>query len=99
MWIRSQNKQVITKLKNIRLKEIKENEYRILERINQEEDLILGIYSTKEKALKVLDEIQECLLKYTKGIKFSPDIMRKINFIFAEPFVYQMPRDDEVGDE
>lgn len=61
MWIRSQNKQVIMKPKNIRLKEIEENDYRILERINKEEDLILGIYSTKEKALKVLDKIHETL--------------------------------------
>lgn len=77
MWIRSQNKQVITKPKNIRLKE---NEYRILERINQEEDLILGTYSTKEKALKVLDKIHETL-----------DYELEMNLD-----VFQMPQEDEV---
>lgn len=80
MWIRSQNKQVITKPKNIRLKEIKENEYRILERINQEEDLILGTYSTKEKALKVLDKIHETLLS---------DLEMNLD-------VFQMSQEDEV---
>lgn len=80
MWIRSQNKQVITKFKNIRLKEIKENDYRILERINQEEDLILGTYSTKEKALKVLDKIHETLLS---------DLEMNLD-------VFQMPQEDEV---
>lgn len=80
MWIRSQNKQVITKPKNIRLKEIKENDYRILERINQEEDLILGIYSTKEKALKVLDKIHETL---NYELEMNLD-------------VFQMPQEDEV---
>lgn len=80
MWIRSQNKQVITKLKNIRIKEIKENEYRILERINQEEDLILGTYSTKEKALKVIDKIHETL---------NYDLEMNLD-------VFQMPQEDEV---
>lgn len=80
MWIRSQNKQVITKPKNIRLKEIKENDYRILERINKEEDLILGIYSAKEKALKVLDKIHETL---NYELEMNLD-------------VFQMPQEDEV---
>lgn len=80
MWIWSQNKQVITKLKNIRIKEIKENEYRILERINQEEDLILGTYSTKEKALKVIDKIHETL---------NYDLEMNLD-------VFQMPQEDEV---
>lgn len=80
MWIRSQNKEVITKPKNIRLKEIEKDNYRILERINQEEDLILGIYSTKEKALKVLDKIHETLLY---------DLEMNLD-------VFQMPQDNEV---
>ncbi len=80
MWIRSQNKGVITKFKNIRLKEIKKDDYRILERMHQEEDLILGIYSTKEKALKVLDKIHETLLS---------DLEMNLD-------VFQMPLDSEV---
>lgn len=80
MWIRSQNKKIITKPKNIRIKTIKENDYRILERIHAEEDLILGIYFTKEKALKVLDKIHETLLS---------DLEMNLD-------VFQMPQDDEV---
>lgn len=41
----------------------------------------LGVYSTEEKALKVLDEIQELIYFNAKH----------------NGFTYQMPQDDEVG--
>lgn len=51
------------------------------------DNAILGIYSTKEKALTVLDEITSWIndLEYARNIKS-----------YRNTFVYQMPQDDEV---
>lgn len=58
----------------------------------------LGEYSTKEKAIKVLDMIQKEYLKHiygaggemaTRDIYISP-------FAFIPPKVFQMPADEEV---
>lgn len=51
---------------------------------------ILGIYSSKEKALKVLDMIEEHL-KEPKAYNYNGDIFTPINKV-----VFQMPQDDEV---
>ena len=73
IWIRTQDKEMII------------NCYAI--GINFEDDnsiyssgYVLGKYSTKEKALKVLDEIQEFIVYYEN----------------ISNMVYQMPQDDEV---
>jgi gamma-glutamylcyclotransferase (GGCT)/AIG2-like uncharacterized protein YtfP len=58
MWIRSQNKCVLIKCKNIvAYQNIKMNKFVII--TNDGTDIELGYYSTKEKVLQVLDLIEE----------------------------------------
>lgn len=57
MWIRSQNKKILSKVNEVLICTMDDNKYFIEGFWNRGSDT-LGIYSTKEKALKVLDEIQ-----------------------------------------
>ena len=59
----------------------------------------LGMYSTEEKAMKVMDGIQNCLLKGTKS--YHPvEPVSVINgfppYKIEREHVFQMPNDDEV---
>ena len=81
MWIRSQDKEVLTNGDTIYYctKYGMYTEIRCGKAgINDDYDLVLAAYSTKEKALKVLDMIQKFICDY------------KIKELF------QMPQDDEV---
>lgn len=71
MWIRSQDKKILTEIHNLDIDDI-----------NQIWDgsSLLGKYSSEEKALKVLDEIQELI--YFEAEKNG--------------FTYQMPQDEDV---
>ena len=101
LWIRSQNK------KNLQI--VQEIEYRDTgkePRLVAENEIILGKYATKERALEVLDEIQNILKpKYildTSSIKPDGDFYEENGVIFQNydanskieelsTFVYQMP--------
>ena len=54
-------------------------------------NLTVGIYSTKEKALKVLDEIQECIEANNSHHNSQWDNTPHLVYN-----VFQMPQDDEV---
>ena len=67
MWIRTQDKEKLLKVKNLTLSRMwKYDHKRNLQWLDsycvkEEEHLELGIYSSKDKALKVLDMIQKFL--------------------------------------
>lgn len=86
MWIRSQDKRVLFKCEVVyvtkRILRIGESDYVVTTYRNG--DLDLGNYSTEEKALKVLDMIDEHLEKMYIGTS---------NYM-GKPF--QMPQDEEV---
>lgn len=93
MLIRNQDKTSIVNFKNVDSIWCK-NEYSNLFVIacgivGQEAVLYLGKYKTQEKALSVLDEIQELYLSYmvSEGID--------ITYGFNQPKVYEMPQDIE----
>lgn len=71
MWIRSQGRKILTEIQNLDIDDI-----------NQIWDgsSLLGKYSTEEKALKVLDQIQYNL----EPFEHEPTM------------VFQMPQDEEV---
>lgn len=71
MWIRSQDRKILTEVHNLDIDDI-----------NQIWGCssLLGKYSSKEKALKVLDEIQELIYFNAKD----------------NGFTYQMPQDEDV---
>lgn len=82
IWIRSQNKEVLIECNKVFGKFY-------MGCVIFGNDVLLGVYSTKEKALKVLDMIQE-RIGNIENIK-SNQCMVNPNF-----FIFQMPLDSEV---
>ena len=60
LWIRSQDKMVLTKIYDLRVDLHIGNEYKIQCNLDERKAdyYLLGTYKTKERALEVLDEIQ-----------------------------------------
>lgn len=83
MWIRSQDKENLADANDIGIIDIQNGVVQIY--VN---DQIYAVYSTKEKALKVLDMIQK-LIK--EQIRLHNDWQIGV--------VFQMPQDDEVENE
>lgn len=62
-----------------------------------DEEFVLGTYSTEEKALKVLDEIQKKYEEHTH----NPSTVTmygsvRPEFAYCPPKIYQMPKNEEV---
>lgn len=80
LWIRSQDKLVLTKARNIWIE--KSGQYYAV--FDDNNRYYIGIYETKERAIKVLDEIQELMVQpiaflKTEFIKDTPiEISRDI---------------------
>ncbi len=96
IWIRSQNKKELIECNNFSLNSPNESyvnnsrqitNYEIVCYPFEHSHCVLGKYSTKEKALKVIDGITSWIndLEYVRNIKSYRNI-----------FIYQMPQDDEV---
>ena len=82
MWIRSQDKEILIKAVCIYLggeNHTKWDYHRIYASSAEGDNWYIGKYSTKEKALKVLDEIEFAI----------------INPLLLHSRVFQMPQDDE----
>ena len=60
LWIRSQDKEELVKISGTRIDYLRENE--IIGYVEYDGSITLGIYATKERALEVLDEIQQQLV-------------------------------------
>ena len=103
LWVRSQDKRILQKVDNIFLDANYENK-----RIStyDGDNIELGTYETKERAIEVLDEIQS-LLQPT--IEYKPIVQEEYNPAYTykhfvkvddnieikelSTFVYQMPED------
>lgn len=86
LWIRSQDKRILQKVDNIYLNANYDNR-RICTNDSRDYESDLGEYKTKERALEVLDEIQEAKLgnfhyKCPSNVKVSNN---------EDTIVYQMP--------
>ena len=108
LWIRSQDRQELIKANEINVYQYDEsaglgNEWHIFVR-----DYEVGVYKTKERALKVLNEIQKILqpiIRYTPvvDVKYDPNytLPYKIHeqtgseakIIQYESYVYEMPKE------
>ena len=111
MLIRSQDKRILINMNNVSSIEVGDNELRIFAD-DGETIYDLGSYSTKAKAMKVLDMIQEAyadaeLIPMTVpniGKMFAEASASKENELLAEAIgevlmkkmVFQMPEDSEV---
>lgn len=85
MWIRSQGRKILTEIHNLDIDDI-----------NQIWDgsSLLGKYSTEEKALKVLDEIQKFISD--KQYCAIDNVTRKSYILNKGVHVFEMPKDEEV---
>ena len=79
MWIRSQSKKILSKVNEVLICTMDDNKYFIEGFWDRGSDT-LGIYSSEEKALKVLDQIQ---------YNMEP-------FEHEPTMVFQMPQDEDV---
>lgn len=108
MIIRSQDKKIVTKFHAISIVHKYSNHrfkemptvigYQLVAFLGTETDLIVAEYSTEEKAIKVLDMIQE---EYGKHLYGQGGQMATANyyvppFAFVPPKVFQMPSDESV---
>lgn len=88
MWVRSQNRNVLINANEVRI--VYEYTYCIICDSYDGEYYYLGEYYTKEKALKVMDMIEEEIIKCEAMITVDsvPFCDRKV--------VFQLPADSEV---
>lgn len=89
MWIRSQSKLTLQNVKRFVIQQFKIGIY------IDGDGCTLGVYSTKEKALKVLDEIQTCIMTEHHYHTDDANCTRRF-FTKERKEIYQMPQDDEV---
>ena len=61
LWIRSQDKEKLVKINSLQYGEYQGTHYINGYCINEVDNIDLGIYATKERALEVLDEINDLL--------------------------------------
>lgn len=99
MLIRSQNKEVLVMMGAVRISTVKKGifnktkAYQIVD-----EEFVLGTYSTKEKAIKVLDNIQKKHDEFMYRDAVPTTVGVRQAFAFYEPRTYQMPTDEEIED-
>lgn len=87
MLIRSQNKRILINMNNVSSLEVSDNELRIFAD-NGEAIYDIGEYSTKAKAIKVLDMIQEAYCKFMS--------VKNDDAWSGKESVFYMPEDSEV---
>ena len=97
LWIRSQDRKELRPQPKLGIDKL-ENKYYIVDRYNFESAIILGVYETEERALEVLDEIQNAIL----GIIVDEDVEEQgkkrytgtdIASRVSENIVYEMPKE------
>lgn len=81
MWIRSQDRKALLNVNQVLISPSVDGSIYYINDSLGEESNVLGVYSTEEKALKVLDEIQELI---------------HFNAKYHNGFTYQMPQDEDI---
>lgn len=96
MWIRTQNKYILANANSFRICKdcIDDWVYYAINGHYDRYEQELGIYSTKEKALKVLDEIQDAI-EDTDYYRID-NIGHGTYALGKGVQVYQMPKDEDV---
>nr|UWI11261.1 MAG: hypothetical protein [Bacteriophage sp.] len=93
MWIRSQNKRILSNVDEVLVTFVDENKCFLSGFWGTGTDT-LGVYSSKEKAFKVLDEIQSVIM-YNQLCVI--DKAPRGSYVFNKGAqVYQMPQDEDV---
>lgn len=84
LWVRSQDKEILVKVNNLSLALNKDETCEIINSFEDHQCWELGTYTTKERALEVLDEIHEHIEKYGETYLQENGLKHYGN-------VYQMP--------
>lgn len=94
LWIRNQDKENIIKVDALEISKEECDEEIIYEVVTFYSDklIVLGCYKTKERALEVLDEIQENIIKQGQLITLTDEkgIPNGSKFF---SYVYEMPKE------
>ena len=97
LWIRSQDRERITQCKYLYIYdeyEAEDEEVRIYNYIDENAQHLLGIYKTKERALEVLDEIQEKINNIHKDYLMACMKEKGTYEVIAwRDFTYEMPKE------
>lgn len=93
MWVRSQDKNKLIKCSKLYIVKNYNDKYEI-----DNEHICIGEYTTKEKALKVMDKIQKLIAKLTL---VELEAYRGFSSYMIGDYesIFQMPLDSEVTDE
>lgn len=98
MWIRGQDKETLTNANHLAIRYLNGN-YSIYtdNHLDPNTTTNLGTYSTKEKAMKVLDMIQERIRKPIRINTVEYGLYTINDYDISLNDVFQMPQDDEVN--
>lgn len=97
MWIRSQNGNSLTDCNFFTVERFFEQYGVVTFNDRSGVSVVLGMYSSEEKAVKVLDEIQR-KIEYPGSTLVSPTALKNYYRLSAIGHFYQMPQDDEVDE-
>ena len=92
LWIRSQDKLLLEKVQTLKVAQYKNESFNELDftfGIVVNNDYVFGDYTTKERALEVLDEI-EGLLVLKQGLKLTTNAIYSVDNGLA---IYEMPKE------
>ena len=84
LWIRSQNKDRIVKLNAVMVTSCQEL-VAIHCYIDKDTSIWLGNYKSKERALEVLDEIQEYIVNLDKAVIYSQTTIEDYSNVYEMP--------------
>lgn len=90
LWIRTQNKIELTKVNDIQIDKVSDG-FQIINYSENNYVIILGLYKTKERALEVLDEIENKFLLDIENSNYKcADLIIKAYML---PKIYEMPKE------
>lgn len=105
LWIRSQDKETLTKPMDLQIINVNNsNEYAIISFTEMAGDITLGFYNSKERAVEVLNDIQnivnaKTIIKFYNGeleIDYKNSIVELPSYEIKEMagvIVYEMPKE------
>lgn len=94
IWIRTQENECLVLVKAFGMMKLQHgnmNRYKIF---NGDDERTLGIYENKERALKVLDEIQKVIEQsQTIMYEYIHSESTKIEYAYPQKVIYEMPKE------
>lgn len=85
LWVRSQNRKVLQEVNNIFISAFSSKD---IYSWDGADNIILGTYKTKKRALEVLDEIQRKINSVNLGCDFGSPMIDLKN----PTYIYEMPK-------